>query len=522
MKPFKRIAAWALTLVLLLSLSAFPVDAAKPSSYNWGTRHEICTSLSSDAEDYYTGSYTWDNLSSQSGSTLLQNLRTLMTSTHTYKSSYDDCKNYAKYTDCQNGDGTVVLLYTSYVTSASKFSASSPGWNREHVWPKSLGGFKTTGPGADLHHIRPDDVETNSKRNNNKYGYVSNGTQTYGKLNGNGICGGSFGGGYFEPLDEVKGDVARICLYIYVRYGGEYSKCSAITNIFQSVDVLLEWCELDPVDTWEMGRNDVVEEIQGNRNVFIDYPELAWQLFGKEVPENMTTPSNGKTTTTCEHKNTEIRNQKEATCSEKGYTGDTYCKDCKKTISKGTEIAMKDHTTVTTTTDATCTQNGKEVTSCQVCKKTLSTKVLPATGHVDKDGNNLCDSCGENLAKPTEPTNPEPSTPAPTEPTEPDTTDPEPTEPDATNPEPTEPDVTEPDSTEPTDTEPTPTETEPASTDAPTTDDTTAPAQTTPGGDTSEEPGNDSSKLWMILVFVAGAAIVLVVIFVIRKKNNEN
>jgi hypothetical protein len=48
---------------------------------------------------------------------------------------------------------------------------------------------------------------------------------------------------------------------------------------------------MDPVDTWEMGRNEVVEAYQGNRNVFIDYPELAWLLFGEEVPDDMVTPS---------------------------------------------------------------------------------------------------------------------------------------------------------------------------------------------------------------------------------------
>ena len=85
---------------------------------------------------------------------------------------------------------------------------------------------------------------------------------------------------------------------MYVRYGGSSSyTCNSITNVFQSIDVLLEWCALDPVDTWEMGRNEVVEDIQGNRNVFIDYPELAWLLFGKSVPTNMTTPSGGKDTT---------------------------------------------------------------------------------------------------------------------------------------------------------------------------------------------------------------------------------
>lgn len=124
---------------------------------------------------------------------------------------------------------------------------------------------------------------------------------------------------------------------------------------------------------------------------------------------------------------------------------------------------------------------------------------------------------------PTEPkpTEPKPTEPKPTEPTQP--TDPsvptEPTEPDVTNPDPTDPEVTDPDPTDPTYTEPTPTKTEPAPTDAPTTGDTTAPAQTTPGGDNPEDPGSGSYKLWVILVIVAGAAIVLVVIFLVRRKK---
>ena len=100
-----------------------------------------------------------------------------------------------------------------------------------------------------------------------------------------GIKDGTYGSGYFEPLNNVKGDVARICLYMYVRDGSSYSKCSSITNVFQSVDVLLQWCEDDPVDTWELGRNEVVEAYQGNRNVFIDYPEYAWLLFGEDIPK---------------------------------------------------------------------------------------------------------------------------------------------------------------------------------------------------------------------------------------------
>ena len=291
--------AVALLLLIVFVLSSYiPATAAgQPSSYstssNSGQRDVACTSLvGTGAEDYYTGDYTYENLSNMSSSVLLSSLRKLMTSTHKKNSSYDDCKTKATKTDCENNNGNITMIYTSYQASYSEYNSGN-GWNREHVWPQSLGGFSTSGAGSDLHHIRPSENKTNSNRGNKLYGNVSVGTVSTGNLSG--LKGGEYAGNYYEPLDNAKGDVARICLYVYVRYGGSYSKCSSVTNVFQSIDVLLEWCALDPVDTWEMGRNVVIEAYQGNRNVFIDYPELAWALFGKSAPTDMTTPSGGAT-----------------------------------------------------------------------------------------------------------------------------------------------------------------------------------------------------------------------------------
>ncbi len=289
----KQLLSLLLVLVLLLGASAWPAAAASQHNYsktsNSGIRDEVCTSLSgTSASSYYTQSFTYEALSGKSSSALLQSLRTLMKSTHDHNSSYSDCKTQSVKTDCQNNDGKVTLIYISKEVALSDFKGGGTGWDREHVWPKSLGGFENSGAGADLHHVRPSDSRVNNTRGNLKYGNVSSGKSVTGYYS---MVGGDSGGGYFEPLDNVKGDVARICLYVYVRYGGDLSKCSSITNVFQSVDVLLEWMELDPVDTWEMGRNEVVQEIQGNRNVFIDYPEYAWLLFGREVPEDLVTPS---------------------------------------------------------------------------------------------------------------------------------------------------------------------------------------------------------------------------------------
>ena len=280
------IQAIACVLVLCFNASA----ASNSASYNSGTRHEQCASLSDAAKSYYED-YKYEELSSQTASQLLTTLRLLMTGTHDYRSSYSDCRDRASRTDSEGADGKISLLYTSVSVTRADFGGNTGTWNREHVWPKSLGGFDNSGAGSDMHHIRPSDASINSKRGNLKFGNVENGSSAKGSSLVGGMSGGTYSSAYFETLDNVKGDVARICLYVYVRYGGELSKCSSITNVFQSVDVLLEWCELDPVDEWEMSRNDVVGDIQGNRNVFIDYPEYAWLLFGREVPAKMVTPS---------------------------------------------------------------------------------------------------------------------------------------------------------------------------------------------------------------------------------------
>jgi endonuclease I len=336
-----------LTIAMLLTMIA-PAMAAEPalqhnysSEANSGIRHEVCTTLAgTTVGTYYTGNYSFDKLATQSGDTLLKSLRTLMSTTHTYQTSYDECRDLSVKTDCENADGvTINLLYSSYISNRGEYiNDTKKGWNREHVWPKSLGGFNTSGAGADLHHIRPTDSSLNGTRGNDFYGYATGSVkEMYGTVVTGGAHGGKKGGGYMEPLDNVKGDVARICLYVYVRYGGELSKCSSITNVFQSVDVLLEWCALDPVDTWEMGRNEVVYAIQGNRNVFIDYPELAWSLFSEEIPEDLVTPSgNTDIQPACSHKNVEYRNAVESSCTVNGYSGDAYCADCGIFLSEGT------------------------------------------------------------------------------------------------------------------------------------------------------------------------------------------
>ena len=85
---------------------------------------------------------------------------------------------------------------------------------------------------------------------------------------------------------------------------------------------------------------------------------------------------------TCEHKNTELRNKKEATCTAEGYTGDTYCKDCGAKLQTGKAIAKKAHTwdAGKITQEATCAKTGIKTYTCTVCK-TTKTENIPATGN---------------------------------------------------------------------------------------------------------------------------------------------
>lgn len=300
-------------LVLALSLSLLPAAEAKTGTLvsNSGTRHEVCAALSSQAQAYYTGNYTYDAVSALSGSSsdpmnsaMFSRLSTLMRTTMTKTVSYNSLTNYWPKTDANNGSSNPVLFYSDEI---------SGNFNREHVWPKSRGSFKETNAGSDLHHLRPTNADINSTRGNMTMGNVKGVFTTYKTkaLNGGTVLWYNTDADIVEVRDNIKGDVARILLYVWCRWQepnlyendpnptiGSGDDANNGLKVIESLDTLLEWMELDPVDTWEMSRNDQCENVQGNRNVFIDYPEYAWLLFGLTPPSDYQTPSGEAMNTT--------------------------------------------------------------------------------------------------------------------------------------------------------------------------------------------------------------------------------
>lgn len=242
------------------------------------------------------------------GDALKNQLTDLITDTHTteiyYTSSAFDVWDALKQTDLDPSNNSNVFLIYGYdpipndagdtVTrddrirdeSLSCHQSGCTGlWNREHVFPKSLATppLETDDPGTgtDAHNLRACDGQMNSSRNNRPY------------EDGIGNAGITPTTGNWYPGDEWRGDVARMIMYMYVRYP---SQCAATavgigstsySNFGDMPNIFLEWNEEDPVSLYEMNRNDLLEGVQGNRNPFIDNPYLATIIWNGPVAEDM-------------------------------------------------------------------------------------------------------------------------------------------------------------------------------------------------------------------------------------------
>ena len=362
----KRVMSVLLLLAMLCSVfSGLTVSAvaAEPTSaaevvyrkngdyvYNWGKRDTTATFLTTYAASYYTGSYSFDVLSKKSGSQatgakaiyesdLGKALHTMLASKQTRTTSYNDTKELYRYTDCQQNADKISSFYSG--------KAIGPGWgegedwNREHTWPNSKG--LNGADENDIMMLRPTAVSENSNRGNDAYGESR---------------------GFYNPNEfnkQLHGDVARLMLQHLIRWGNT-NKFYGSGGVLENRALLLKWLKEDPVDTWEMGRNDAVQSITGVRNVFVDYPELAFRLLGEEVPANYPTPSSGNSSA-CDH--------------------------------------VWDAGKVTT--EPTCTEAGVKTYTCSKCGNT-KTEELPALGHIDENKDELCDRCGAKLGEDPKPT----------------------------------------------------------------------------------------------------------------------
>lgn len=214
---------------------------------------------------------------------LKADLATLITTTHTASVSYSaGLKNLFQTSDADpTNPSNLLLMYGS--TSSGTHQRSRPfsgSWNREHVYAKSKGtpNLGESGPGADGHHLRPTDMQLNSTRGSLLFD------------DGTGVTAGKTSRGGWYPGSEWKGDVARILMYMYVRYNTRCLPLNITMNpsTYSSdfPDILLKWNAEDPVSDFERTRNNVVAGVQKNRNPFIDNPYLATVIWGGPAAQN--------------------------------------------------------------------------------------------------------------------------------------------------------------------------------------------------------------------------------------------
>ncbi|MFA7588911.1 MAG: endonuclease [Acholeplasmataceae bacterium] len=220
--------------------------------------------LSINGLSSYQGNY-YDSINFNSD-TLLLDLRALLNDTLSLK-TYGESRYILDDTDRDpNNSNNVILIYNRASVSGVWNGSTGAAWNREHVYPQSRLGTDATNStrniASDLHNLKPANPSINSSRGN--------------KIFVDKPGGGSFwayGDGYY-PGDEDRGDVARIIFYMHVTWSLPISGNGPLNT-------LLKWHEEDEPDAFEINRNDVIYDHQGNRNPFIDHPHLATILFGE-------------------------------------------------------------------------------------------------------------------------------------------------------------------------------------------------------------------------------------------------
>lgn len=194
--------------------------------------------------------------------------------------------------DAMPGNSSQVrLLYWGTGRSGSKYGGSVGDWNHEHCWPQAYGVDGGAGK-ADVHNLRPCDVQANGERANLFYAEIANGEPA----DRSPLCVKTSTA--WMPRPEEKGDLARAMFYMAVRYeGGESTPDlelsdtpNAGANRFGRLSDLLRWHREDPVDDEERRRNHLVyTDYQYNRNPFVDDPDYAEMLF-RGLPVVRVTP----------------------------------------------------------------------------------------------------------------------------------------------------------------------------------------------------------------------------------------
>ena len=196
------------------------------------------------------------------------------------------------YVTDRNADNSVVDRYSNDVRYFTSQGSSVSGMNIEHSFPKSWWGGSENNAYKDLYNLMPCEQKINSTKSNYPMGIVTRPTPA-----GNNGCtkvgAGEWDGNWWEPADKWKGDFARGYMYMVTAYQQFTYSSPQARQIIQTGDyptllpraseLYIRWALADDVTEMEAVRNDRVQNIQGNRNPFVDFPNLMEYIWGDSV-----------------------------------------------------------------------------------------------------------------------------------------------------------------------------------------------------------------------------------------------
>lgn len=204
----------------------------------------------------------------------------------------------------ENPTGSDPVTFTYNTSQCGTYNSQGDCYNREHIIPQSV--FNSVSPMlSDAHFVTPSDGYVNGMRSNHPHGNVALASWTSfngSKVGTSGVNG--YVGTVFEPIDEFKGDIARMYFYFATRYENtvanyNYDMFDGSSNkVFTTafLNLLLLWHTQDPVSPREIARNNAIYLRQNNRNPFIDHPQFAAMIWmgtpdiqAPTVPVNLTT-----------------------------------------------------------------------------------------------------------------------------------------------------------------------------------------------------------------------------------------
>ena len=268
-------------LLLLITLTSFTLYGQIPAGYYdsaTGNGYVLKTQLYNIILGHTDNGYTpglWDTYQTSDRDIYYENDNTILdmysedpvgVDPYNFTYSTDQCGTYANEGDC---------------------------YNREHIIPQSV--FNSLSPMRnDAHFVTPTDGKVNGIRSAFPHGMV--GTATTTTLNGSKLGSGlnsGYSAGYtgtvFEPIDEFKGDIARMYFYFATRYENVVTSWGVAYDMFNGTSdqvfsepfltILMTWHTNDPVSTREIDRNNAIYARQNNRNPFIDHPEYVAQIW---------------------------------------------------------------------------------------------------------------------------------------------------------------------------------------------------------------------------------------------------